>query len=77
MTVRKRCHVETSLAILAACLGVLTVSWPDWIEALTGLDPDAHNGCAEWLIVAGLGLVAAVCAVLARREYLRARPRAA
>jgi hypothetical protein len=42
--VRKRCYTETSLAILAASLGVLTIFWHDWIEALTGLDPDAHNG---------------------------------
>jgi hypothetical protein len=52
---------------------VLTIIWPDWIEALTRLNPDARSGFAEWLIVAGLGLVAAMCAVLARRGYLRAR----
>jgi hypothetical protein len=75
--VRKRFYTEMSLAIAAACLGVLTIFWPDWIEALTGLNPDAHNGSAEWLIVAGLGLVAAACAFLARRQYLRARLQAA
>ena len=71
--VRKRFYVETGLATLAGCLGLLTIWWRDWIEALTGLDPDAHNGSAEWLIVTGLCVVAAASALLARREYRRAR----
>jgi hypothetical protein len=71
--VRKRFYAETGLAVLATSLGVLTIWWHDWIEALTGLDADAHNGSAEWLIVAGLFLVAASSAVLARREYVWAR----
>jgi hypothetical protein len=33
---------------------VLTIVWPDWIEALTGYDPDQHNGTVEWLIVIAL-----------------------
>jgi len=73
VVVRKRFYAEMGLATLAASLGVLTIWWRDWIEALTGLDPDAHSGSAEWLIVAGLSLVAAACALLARREYRRAR----
>jgi hypothetical protein len=70
---RKRFHAELALAVLSTCLGVLTLVWPDWIEGLTGLDPDAHDGSAEWLIALGLGLVAAVCSALARRDY-RAQP---
>jgi hypothetical protein len=77
VVVRKRFYAETTLAILATTVGVLTSFWPEWIEALTGLDPDAHSGSAEWLIVAGLFLVAAVSAAVARREYLRAHPHAA
>ena len=73
VVVRRRFYAETGLATLAASLGLLTIWWRDWIEALTGLDPDAHNGSAEWFIVAGLSLVAAAFALLARREYLRAR----
>ena len=37
----------------AAALGVLTLFWRDWIEAIFGIDPDHHNGSFEWLIVAG------------------------
>jgi hypothetical protein len=33
---------------------VLTILWPDWIEALTGYDPDQHDGTVEWLIVLAL-----------------------
>jgi hypothetical protein len=35
-------------------LAVLTIFWPDWIEALTGCDPDQHAGLVEWLIVIAL-----------------------
>ena len=35
-------------------LAVLTIFWPDWIEALTGYDPDQHNGTVERLIVIAL-----------------------
>jgi hypothetical protein len=28
---------------------VLTIFWPDWIEGLTGYDPDQHDGIVEWL----------------------------
>jgi hypothetical protein len=45
-------------------LAVLTIFWPDWIEALTGYDPDQHNGTVEWLTV---------IALLSTAPYWRAR----
>jgi hypothetical protein len=72
---RKRFYAEVWLAVLATSIGVLTIFWREWIEALTSLDPDGGDGSAEWLIVAGLFMVAAVCALLAQREYARARLR--
>jgi hypothetical protein len=42
------------LAGFCGGLAVLTIIWPDWIEALTGYDPDQHNGTVEWLIVIAL-----------------------
>jgi hypothetical protein len=42
------------LAAFSGGLAVLSVFWPDWIEALTGYDPDHHNGTVEWLIVIAL-----------------------
>ena len=65
-----RVGLETAIALLAALLGVMTIFWHDWIEALTGWDPDQHNGAAEWLIVAGL-LVAAVAMGIAARRHWR------
>jgi hypothetical protein len=32
----------------------LTILWPDWIEALTGYDPDQHDEAVEWLIALAL-----------------------
>jgi hypothetical protein len=45
--------------------------FPQWIEELTGLEPDAGSGALEW-IIAGVFLVAAVVsALLARRDHRR------
>jgi hypothetical protein len=61
----------TSLVCLA--LAVLSIAWPDWIEALTGLAPDQGDGSAEWGLVLAFGAVAAVSAMLARLEWRRLR----
>jgi len=63
--------LESALALAAASLAVLTIAWPDWIEAISGFSPDRHNGSFEWIIVSGLALVSLVCAMLARREWRR------
>jgi hypothetical protein len=39
------------LAGFCGGLVVLTIVWPDWIEALTAYDPDQHAGSVEWLMV--------------------------
>lgn len=66
---RVRVGMETGIASFAAALGILTIFWRDWIEALTGWDPDHHNGSAEWVVVAILLVVAAVVGALARRDW--------
>lgn len=58
------------MAALTGALGVLTLFWPDWLEAL-GLDPDNHSGAAEWLIVAALFVLFGASAVSARLEWRR------
>jgi uncharacterized membrane protein len=68
---RRRLRVEVVLALVSAVLCALTLVSPEWIEELTGLEPDAGSGALEW-IVAGVLLVAAVVsAALARRDYRR------
>jgi hypothetical protein len=70
--VRARFWLEATLASLSGFLGVLTVFWRDWVEALTGFDPDRHTGSFEWAIVAGLLLLCVAVGVAARAEWRRA-----
>lgn len=55
----KRATVESALGLAAGLLALVTTVWPDWIELLTGIDPDHHNGSIEWFAVAALLTVAA------------------
>jgi DMSO/TMAO reductase YedYZ heme-binding membrane subunit len=73
-TIRARFWVEAGLASLCGFLGVLSFFWQDWIEALTGFDPDRHDGSFEWMIVVGLLLVCVLLALAARAEWRRPRP---
>jgi hypothetical protein len=72
-----RVRLEAAIAVLAGALGILTLFWRDWIEALTGWDPDHHNGSAEWLVVAVLLAVAAVMGTVSRRHWKLRRAAAA
>jgi hypothetical protein len=47
----------------------LTIFWHDWIEALTGWDPDHHNGTVEWIIVIALLAVSVAMGLAARRHW--------
>jgi hypothetical protein len=69
--VRARLWLETALATLSGFLAVLMLLNREWIEALTGVDPDHHDGSLEWAIVAGLVLLCAALAVVARAEWRR------
>jgi hypothetical protein len=64
-------RIEAALAVLSAALGLLTLFWRDWIEILTGWDPDHHSGGAEIGLVLALFVMSVTCAVLARRAYRR------
>lgn len=75
-TVRARFWVEVALASSCGILAVVTVVWRDWIEALTGFDPDHQSGSFEWLIVVALLGACALVGAAAHSEGRRA-PRAA
>lgn len=66
---RVRTQLEAAVALCAGILGILTIFWRDWIEALTGWDPDSHNGTVEWIVVIGLLVVSAAMGLVARRHW--------
>jgi hypothetical protein len=70
---RVRFWVEAGLAALCALLAILTLFTRDWIEALTGFDPDNHNGSFERMIVAALALVCILLSIAARADWRRLR----
>ena len=76
-TFRIRFWLETALASLSGCFFVVTLFWPEWIEGLTGFEPDDHSGSVEWGIVATLLVVSVVASILARIEWRRSRLAAA
>ncbi len=73
--IRIKFWIESIAGSLAAALGLLTLVWRDWIEAIFGVDPDHHNGSLEWIIVSALLAVAAGCGALARAHRQRIRLR--
>ena len=64
-------RIEAVLAVVTGTLGVITIFWHDWIEILTGWDPDHHNGGVEVALIVVLLAVSVTCAALARRTYRR------
>jgi hypothetical protein len=71
-SLRMRFWVEAALAVASVALLLLTVISHDWIEAVTGLDPDQHSGALEWLIVGATVAAALTFMQLARVEWRRA-----
>ncbi len=61
---------ETERYVRAAGLASLElITKPKYVEAMTGWDPDHHNGSLERLIVAGLLVVAVAMGTAARRHW--------
>ncbi|MGE5829386.1 MAG: ABC transporter permease [Micromonosporaceae bacterium] len=73
--IRKRFFIEVVVGGAAGILAIVTTFSREWIEELTGFEPDQGNGSAEWLIVVGLLLVAVASSGLARIEWRRTIPR--
>ncbi|HET8583726.1 MAG TPA: hypothetical protein VFL65_10755 [Jatrophihabitans sp.] len=72
-TTRSRFRIEAITALLTAALAVITSIVPDWIEVLTGTDPDHGDGGIEVLIVAVLAVLCLASSVLAWLDYRRAQ----
>jgi hypothetical protein len=68
---RARFWIEFSAASITALLCIITPFWPDWIEAISGWDPDQHDGSVEWMIAGGLLLITLAISAFARSEWKR------
>lgn len=71
---RVRFWGQVILAMTTLVLAALTATWPQWIELLLRVDPDAGSGGAEWAIVAALGFLSLTAAA---RAYASLRRREA
>jgi nitrogen fixation/metabolism regulation signal transduction histidine kinase len=72
LAVRPRFWWQTGFSVVALVLALVTVISREWIELLTGWDPDRGSGTLEWVLVAVLGLVAIALGAAARNEWHRA-----
>jgi hypothetical protein len=63
--------VEMALGAITGLLALITPVFPDWIEFVSGWDPDQHDGSVEWMIVVGLFVVTIVMIALAAIEWRR------
>ena len=70
-SIRMRFWIKAGLAALCGFLAILTLFTRDWIEALTGFDPDNHDGSFEWAIITTLFLVCILLSIAARAEWRR------
>jgi hypothetical protein len=71
MNVRWRLWLEAALAAGAGVMGVLTLFWHDWIEAVFGVDPDHGNGSLEWIVAFALLTTALGFSFALRRDLRR------
>ena len=72
--VRARFWIEVIFASLAFALMTVTLINHEWIEWLTGAEPDGGSGLLEWAVVIACAIVAVAFAAQARREWRRAAP---
>jgi len=71
INLRRRFWVEVAAASVASILCVITPIWPDWIEIVSGWDPDQHDGTVEWMIALGFLIAALAFFAAAAGEWRR------
>jgi nitrogen fixation/metabolism regulation signal transduction histidine kinase len=72
--VRRRFWLQAGFSAAALVLALITLISREWIELLTGWDPDHGSGTLEWVIVAVLVIVAVALGAVAGREWRREHP---
>lgn len=68
-----RLSAETILAGISVVLFTLTLLAPEWIEEITGLEPDNGSGALEVALPVAFAAAAVVFGWLARRDLNRRR----
>ncbi len=64
--------IEAIAAALFAIVAVVTVVFPQWMEAL-GFDPDHGSGAAEWAIVGVSGIAFLLCGTASSVHFHKQR----
>jgi hypothetical protein len=70
-TLRVRFWIGAGLAAATGLLAIITPFFPDWIELVSGWDPDQYDGSVERLIVVGLCCATVVISGVAAFEWRR------
>jgi hypothetical protein len=65
--------IEIVLAIVSAACLTATAVWPQWIENITGLEPDGGDGSTEWGWSLAFCAATLMCIAAARRTLKRIR----
>jgi hypothetical protein len=73
-TLPARFWFEVITGSVGLALFILTLFSREWIEELTGWDPDNGSGALEIALAAGLLAISAASFFLARRDYRRVVP---
>lgn len=72
MTRRMRAVLELAFSALSGICCAATLAWPEWIEAVFGIDPDRGSGSLEITLALATACCAIAFAALGRREWRRA-----
>jgi len=63
--------IESAGAMFCAGLALLTLISKDWIEFFFRVDPDAHSGSFEWVVVGAALTLTLALSLAARHEWRR------